>query len=109
MAKREVARETPTAKPMDNLALDAMDAKAAGMSYGQWKALHPHTKEANAARLAANAQSTPGKVYEFICRGCGEKFTTKNAKLRYCGDGGKAKRDAAKYRARQAQKAPAEN
>jgi len=39
-------------KPKDNLALDAMDARAAGMTYGKWKAMHPHTKNANEARLA---------------------------------------------------------
>lgn len=34
---------------MDNLARDAMAAVQAGMTYGKWKVLHPHTNpDANA-------------------------------------------------------------
>ncbi len=33
------------AKTVDHLAQDAARALAAGMSYGKWKAMHPHTVE----------------------------------------------------------------
>ena len=32
-------------KPFDRLAADAVSAEKAGMSYGRWKVLHPHTPE----------------------------------------------------------------
>ena len=97
-----VGSETPRRrKPKDNLTLDAMDALAADMTYGKWKALHPETKEANESRLHQPAskreyKQTP-KVYEFICRGCGKKFTTDNKQRRYCDDRCKQKADKAKY------------
>lgn len=90
-------------KPKDNLALDAMDARAAGMTYGKWKAQHPHTKAANEARLAKPkraAEPSAPKVHEGICPVCGEKFTTIVKNKKYCSDDCKAKKDHAKYRAR---------
>lgn len=94
-------------KPKDNLALDAMDARAAGMTYGKWKAQHPHTKAANEARLAKPKradQPSVQKVHEGICPVCGEKFTTIVKNKKYCSDDCKAKMEGAKYRARKAQK-----
>ena len=85
-------------KPKDNLTLDAMDAEAAGMSYGQYKAIHPVTKTANEPRLAAKKPTRVVKVYKFICGRCGCKFTTENPKRRYCSDGCKAKNDGKTYR-----------
>lgn len=32
-------------KPFDRLAADAIAAEKAGMSYGKWKVLHPHTPD----------------------------------------------------------------
>lgn len=99
-----VASETPRRRrPKDNLSLDAMDALAAGMTYGKWKALHPETKEANESRLSQPApkreyKETP-KVYEYICRGCGKKFTTTTKPRRYCDDHCKRLKDSANYRA----------
>lgn len=100
----QFGRETPRRRrPKDNLALDAMDARAAGMTYGKWKAQHPETKEANESRLSQpapkRAYSETPKVYEFTCRGCGKKFTTQNKQRRYCDDHCKEKKDKAKYRA----------
>lgn len=91
--------------PRDNLDLDVMDAQAMGygVRYGQFKADHPFTKAANEARLAPQPKSKQ-KVYEFVCRGCGEKFTTTCALQRYCGEFCKAKRNAANYRAKHGQK-----
>ena len=100
----QFGRETPRRRrPKDNLALDAMDARAAGMTYGKWKVQHPETKEANESRLSQpapkRAYSETPKVYEFTCRGCGKKFTTQNKQRRYCDDHCKEKKDKAKYRA----------
>lgn len=100
------ARET-TRKPKDNLTLDAMDALAAGMTYGKWKALHPHTKVANEPRLAKPKRAdkpSVSKVYEGICPVCGEKFTTTVKNKKYCSEDCKAKKDHANYRATHAQK-----
>lgn len=71
-------------KPRDNLSLDAMDAVNAGMSYGQYKAMHPRTKDANEHRLAKNPQKA-ATTLEVICKHCGEKFITTNSKMVYCG------------------------
>ena len=89
----------------DNLDLDVIDAQAMGygVHYGQFKADHPFTKDANEARLAPTPKSKQ-KVYEFTCRGCGEKFTTTIALQRYCGENCKAKKNNANYRAKQGQK-----
>ena len=96
--------ETPSrrCKPKDNLALDAMDALEAGMSYGKWKATHPETKAANESRLGKPPKrqytETP-RVYEYICRGCGKKFTTSQKMRRYCDDRCKHRKNEADYKA----------
>ena len=91
--------------PRDNLDLDVRDAlaKGYGVHYGQFKADHPFTRDANEARLAPPPKSKQ-KVYEFVCRGCGEKFTTTIALQRYCGENCKAKKNNASYRAKHGQK-----
>ena len=99
----QVGRETPRrCRPRDNLALDAMDARAAGMTYGKWKAQHPETKEANESRLSKPPKrqynQTP-RVYEYICRGCGKKFTTPSKARRYCDDRCKHRKNEADYKA----------
>ena len=38
-----VERSRKTGKKLDHLTRDVLDAEAAGMSYGQYKALHPRT------------------------------------------------------------------
>lgn len=91
-------------KPKDNLALDAMDARAAGMTYGKWKAQHPHTKAANEARLGAKPKRADlprvEKVYEGVCPVCGKKFITHIWNKKYCSDQCKERKDHADYRAR---------
>lgn len=84
----------------DNLALDALAARRAGMSYGAYKALHPETRAANeSGPQSKKQQTTTRRVYEFFCRSCGNKFTTTNKKRRYCCDDCKIRRDSAHYRA----------
>ena len=95
--KPNAAQRTPVAsmargtarKPKDNLALDAMDARAAGMTYGKWKALHPHTKAANEPRLAQKPKPKPKqpagpREHVVICEGCGVRFVTTIKNKKYC-------------------------
>lgn len=102
-----LGRETRQ-QPQDNLSMDVLDAERLGYGcrYGHYKADHPYTKEANEARLAAKPkkQPKPRQVYEFFCRGCGQKFTTTNSLRKYCSDGCKSKKDGAKYRAKREKK-----
>lgn len=60
---------------MDNLTRDAILARKAGLSYGQWKALHPNTIE--------EVVDTSGR--EFVCQHCGKKFVAKTKqKRKFC-------------------------
>lgn len=90
-------------KAKDNLTLDVLDAERLGYGphYGHFKADHPQTAEANRARLGGKPKRDPQpkKVYEFVCMGCGRKFTTTSCKRRYCEDNCKSKYNGAKYRA----------
>lgn len=74
--------------PQDNLSLDAMDALAAGMTYGKYKAMHPNTKDANEARLAEmNAPKRkykPKTAYVRTCAYCGREFTATRKDNKYC-------------------------
>lgn len=64
---------------MDNLANDAINAVRAGMTYGRWKALHPHTiEEADAA--------VPNGFYEKTCAVCGKHFVAQSWNAKYCSD-----------------------
>lgn len=91
----------------DNLTLDVLDAERLGYGphYGNYKADHPNTAEANRARLGDKPKRQPKakRVYEFFCLGCGCKFTTTNLKRRYCGDGCKSKTNGVKFRAKRSQ------
>jgi hypothetical protein len=99
MGRRDFAREKRQGTPRDNLTLDAMDAERAGMSYGKYKAMHPNTKDANEARLAAKKREPkPPNVYALPCRYCGRIFESPNKSRRYCSDECKTKNDGAKWR-----------
>lgn len=86
-----VIKDTKHGTPRDNLTLDAMDAEQAGMSYGQYKALHPNTAFANEQRLQdmnkpKQQRIVTRAVYEKICPVCGKKFTCHNRSRLYCSD-----------------------
>ena len=66
---------------LDNLTRDVLAAEKAGMSYGQWKAIHPHTKPAEPRR----ARDEDGKVYRRCCI-CGAKFEVKYYNHVLCSD-----------------------
>lgn len=70
--------------PQDNLTLDALDAQAAGMSYGQYKARHPRTAAANEHRLAPKKPVYQAPVYEHNCGFCDKTFYSLNKKKKYC-------------------------
>ena len=60
---------------MDNLARNAMSARKVGMSYGQWKALHPNTRE----------EVVQPSERECVCQHCGKTFVTKTRqKRKFC-------------------------
>lgn len=58
---------------MDNLTMNAIQCKAAGVSYGQWKAMHPVTRVIEADGLM-----------EKSCAYCGKRFKTKNKRKVFC-------------------------
>lgn len=65
-------------KEMDNLAKDAAAAKAAGMSYGKWKAIHPHTKD----KEKQESEALEGWL---TCKHCGKLFKPKSGTTQiYC-------------------------
>ena len=57
-------------KKLDRLTRDAIAAQQAGMSYGQWKAMHPHTPdEDDEGGVAIEPDSVVA-----ICEFCGDRF-----------------------------------
>lgn len=76
------------------------------MTYGKYKAQHPNTKDANAARLGEKPKRPPQprQVHVLYCRGCGEKFISTNARRRYCNDECKKKKENAQAWVKQAKK-----
>ena len=56
-------------KKLDRLTRDAIAAEQAGMSYGKWKALQPHTSEEDDEELEIDPDSVTA-----TCEGCGEQF-----------------------------------
>lgn len=73
-------------KPMDNLTRDVLAAQAAGMSYGNWKALHQHTGgryESEPQELAVDSNKRA-----MVCVKCGKTFYVepKQTNTKYCSD-----------------------
>lgn len=69
-------------KKMDRLTRDAIAAQEAGMSYGKWKVLHPHTPdEDDEEEMAIDPDSVVA-----TCECCGEQFVKprKNKVKRFC-------------------------
>ncbi len=87
-------------QPKDSLAMDAIAATDAGMTYGKWKAVHPNTKAENEAKLAIEKPKKTISVYEHVCRGCGITFLTTNQKRWYHDDACKYKKDQEKTNAK---------
>ena len=67
----------------DNLALDCMAARASGMSYGKWKALHPlKHKETAKPKQKANIRDDDMKICEY----CKKEYEPSRKTQRYCCD-----------------------
>lgn len=86
-------------KPFDRLAADAIAAEKAGMSYGKWKTLHPHTPD------PAPEKTVPvhikGQAVTKKCLSCGSEFVVPahNAGRKYCGDTCRDREAKRRYRA----------
>lgn len=70
--------------PPDRLSRDAMAAQAAGLSYGRYKVLHPHTEEV----VSEEEPFLDDKRRNLTCQCCGKTFITdtKHANRLYCDD-----------------------
>ena len=73
----------------------AAEAAGYGPHYGQFMADHPDAfKDWEPGKKVPEIEP---KVYEYICRGCGRKFTTTNKLRRYCDDSCKARKNQADH------------
>lgn len=84
-ARVGVERTRKRKEPLDRLTRDCLAAEAAGMSYGKYKAQHPHTPDEEDVE-PAEPETDPG-IYKHTCTVCGKVFyhTTKR-RFNYCGD-----------------------
>ena len=77
-----VERTRNRKEPLDRLTRDVLAAQAAGMSYGQYKALHPHTPDED--EEPPRPKVDPDK-YERVCATCGKVFYLRTkAHTKYC-------------------------
>lgn len=85
---------------MDNTSADAVEATRAGLSYGQWKALHPNTKAMREAAKEIRKKEKPGN--EIICKNCGRAFVParQGTKVKYCSDECRTEANNRMYRER---------
>ena len=69
-------------KKLDRLTRDVLAAEAAGMSYGKWKVLHPHTPDEDEEE---EQEMDPDSVV-VNCEYCGERFvkSKNNQAKRFC-------------------------
>jgi endogenous inhibitor of DNA gyrase (YacG/DUF329 family) len=90
-------------KKLDRLTRDAIAAQEAGMSYGNWKAQHPHTPDED----DEEEQAIESDSVVATCEQCGEKFvkfkwqTTR----RFCGADCQKKYNSKKRREKERQQA----
>lgn len=67
---------------MDNLTRDVLAAEKAGMSYGQWKAQHPHT-DPDKMPVVRRAKK-PLSHSSAICPVCGRQFEVTKDRSKFC-------------------------
>ena len=67
---------------MDNLARDAVAATKAGMSYGQWKAQHPHT-DPDKIPVVRHPKRVPNGSLA-TCPVCGREFKVTKDRAKFC-------------------------
>lgn len=77
-------------KRMDRITLDSIAAEKAGMSYGQYKAQHPHTQDGIEADITPEEYTPPeqSKKHRGVCVWCGSEFyyTRTGTTRKYCPD-----------------------
>ena len=66
---------------LDNLTKDVLEAEKAGMSYGQWKAMHPKTKPDHSKKIRSEDVKLGRK-----CRICGRTFMVKYPQQYMCSE-----------------------
>ncbi len=75
------ATTTTRKKKLDNLTRDCLAAERQGVSYGQYKAQHPHTKVAREEPAEADG------LQRKVCPECGETFINTGPRTRkFCSD-----------------------
>lgn len=86
-ARVGIERTRKRKTPLDRLTRDAIAAEKAGMSYGKYKAMHPHTPdEGEEAPEPPKPKVDPDK-YERVCTVCGKTFYLRTkVHKKYCGD-----------------------
>lgn len=99
-----VAVEKPRRKKkkhLDRLTRDAIAAQEAGMSYGQYKALHPHTPDEDEEEETAPLTVDPGKRV-VTCKHCGQIFPVRPRQTNklYCSDECRTKHSKSQNNAR---------
>lgn len=67
---------------MDNLTKDVLAAERAGMSYGYWKAKHPHTDPDRMPYVRYPKQKQDGSFG--ICPVCRRQFEITKDRSKYC-------------------------
>lgn len=106
-------------KPLDHLTRDVLAAEKAGMSYGKYKALHPHTpdeddeqeeleeRQERQERRSVSVIAGPGKKVR-TCVQCGQPFAAGayHTNKRYCSDACREKHDNEARRARRKRNKP---
>lgn len=68
---------------MDNLTMNVIEAHRAGMSYGQWKAKHPHTRDDEPV-AEAHIIEKPTTGRKIPCAWCGREFVAEYSQSKYC-------------------------
>ena len=67
---------------MDNLTRDVLAAERAGMSYGRWKAFHPHTDPDKKPLVRFPKRKLESS--SAICPVCGRQFEVTKDRAKYC-------------------------
>lgn len=83
--------------PPDRLSRDVMAAQAAGLSYGNYKALHPYTGEREPVEVELENDRR-----ELTCQFCGKAFLAygQEKRRKYCTDECRQQAQYAAYRAK---------
>ena len=68
---------------MDQLTLDCIAARKAGMTYGKWKALQPRV-EVVIHQEEEKKPEIKGGMSIRECKYCGKAFSTANGQMYYC-------------------------